>query len=603
MKFTMVRRRNSDSCLRTPKHKAFGYGFSLAHTSSLSQRLHDFIFEAVNAQTWDSDCIAHNEDILYKTFPHLSHVINSFCEEVDGFVKRLKAQANPEDAEIIMISTNDIGERVTQELSTGCQVPDNNILDTTSFAYKDVPDVNDVLESQFEELMYASSENDGSGHSSGGSALGLDEENSSGDDEAPTFVESVQDNGSWDSSSHRTLHETTQISATGIVALDKLDESATWSQTQSQSGSIFPMLEDDDQCMRTGDEKSDKNHPDPIVSADIPFRPEEGNQGGEEYSSEVEHSEGVEEEAQPQEKEKEGGVEEEDEEEEDDDDDDEEDEDELDKHNDNSHIQALKKQAQQGASKKRHAPSRKPPKKRMKTNPETQVRALDSTRMLELSLADLPELPRGTIEPHAVYLMLQNRCQHQPEEDLRLLTKLFFLIGSPPAVAQLQDAVLTIRRQMVSRTQNSTSMAHISHWLDQVELSAPLARRYGIISLSQRRRELEKWHKDQNGLRQSSRRRKSMKSNMTPRGGGTEGGSSTASKTDAAALHDLVVECYPHLRIPVRGSPDPQDDEFVRKKSQLQYRLSAARNYVLLQEMISTGAVALIPIEGISATK
>lgn len=68
MKFTMVRRRNSDSCLRTPKHKAFGYGFSLAHTSSLSQRLHDFILEAVNAQTWDG-CIAHSEDVLCKTFP------------------------------------------------------------------------------------------------------------------------------------------------------------------------------------------------------------------------------------------------------------------------------------------------------------------------------------------------------------------------------------------------------------------------------------------------------------------------------------------------------------------------------------------------------
>jgi len=586
--------------LRTPKHKAFGYGFSLAHTSSLSQKLHDFILEAVNAQTWDDDCIAHSEDVLCKTFPHLSDVINSFCGEVDGFVKRLKAQSlNPEDAEVIMRSNDDIGERVTQKLLTGCWVPDNNILDTTPFAYKDVPNVNGDLESQFEEFMYASSENDGSEHPSGGSALGLDEEYSGGDDEAPTSVEIVQDNGSWDSSSHRTLHETTQTSATGIVASDKSDESTTWSQTHAQLGNIFPILGDDDESMRTDDGESDKNHPDPIVSVDIPFRPDEGNQIGEKYSSEVEHPEGGEEEEEGEEGEEEGEGE-----------GDEEDEYELDERTNNPRIQALKKQAQQGANKKRHAPNREPSKKRMKTNPktsyeaaETQVRALDSTRALELSLADLPELPHGTIEPHTVYLMLQDRCQHQPEEDLRLLTKLFFLIGSPSAVAQLQDAVLTIRRQMVSRTQNPTSMAHISHWLDQVELSAPLARRYGIISLSQRRRELEKWHKDQNGLRQSSRRRKSLKNYMPPRGGGTEGGSSTASKTDAAALHDLVVECYPHLRMPVRGSPDPQDDEFVRKKSQLQYRLSAARNYVLLEETISTGAVALIPIEGISATK
>lgn len=123
MKFTMVRRRNSDSCLRTPKHKAFGCGFSLAHTSSLSQRLHDFIFEAVNTQTWDGDCIAHSEDVLCQTFPHLSDVINSFCGEVDGFVKRLKAQSlNPEDAEGIMRSDDYIGESVTQNyrLAAGC---------------------------------------------------------------------------------------------------------------------------------------------------------------------------------------------------------------------------------------------------------------------------------------------------------------------------------------------------------------------------------------------------------------------------------------------------------------------------------------------------
>ena len=80
-------------------------------------------------------------------------------------------------------------------------MPDNDILDITLFTYKDVPNVNGVLDSHFEEFMYASSENDGSEHPSGGSALGLDEEYSGGDDEAPTSVEIVQDNGSWDSSS------------------------------------------------------------------------------------------------------------------------------------------------------------------------------------------------------------------------------------------------------------------------------------------------------------------------------------------------------------------------------------------------------------------
>lgn len=78
-------------------------------------------------------------------------------------------------------------------------MPDNNILDTRSFTYKDVPNVNG----------------------------GLGEEYSGGDDEAPTFVEIFQDNGSWDASSHGTLHKTTRISGTGLVASDESDESTT----------------------------------------------------------------------------------------------------------------------------------------------------------------------------------------------------------------------------------------------------------------------------------------------------------------------------------------------------------------------------------------
>lgn len=105
-------------------------------------------------------------------------------------------------------------------------MPDT-ILYTTSSAYKDVTNVNSVLESQFEEFIYASSENDGAEYPSGSSAPSLDEEHSGGDDEAPTSVEIAQDNGSWDSSSYKTLHKTTQASATGLVAPNKSYESTT----------------------------------------------------------------------------------------------------------------------------------------------------------------------------------------------------------------------------------------------------------------------------------------------------------------------------------------------------------------------------------------
>ena len=77
---------------------------------------------------------------------------------------------------------------------------------------------------------------------------------------------------------------------------------------------------------------------------------------------------------------------------------------------------------------------------------EKQSQALDPTRVPGLSLADIPTLPPGTIQPHTVYAMLQKRCSKSAHEDILFLTKLFFSLGSPSAVVQLKNAVLMIRR-------------------------------------------------------------------------------------------------------------------------------------------------------------
>jgi hypothetical protein len=206
---------------------------------------------------------------------------------------------------------------------------------------------------------------------------------------------------------------------------------------QAQVGNIFPTLGNDDESMRTDGGENDNNHADPVVSAIMPFRPDEGNQIGERDSSEVEHPEGGWEEEEEEEEEENG----------------------LDKRTDKPRMQALRKQAQQGSTKKRRAPRREPPKKRMKTNPETsyeaaemQARALESTRALELSLADLPDLPHGIIEPHAVYLMLQDRCQHQPEEDLRLLNETLF-----------PDWFTFSRRPVTGRRANNQTTNGVAH--------------------------------------------------------------------------------------------------------------------------------------------
>jgi hypothetical protein len=61
-------------------------------------------------------------------------------------------------------------------------VLDNNILDITLFTYKDVPNVNGILDSQFKEFTYTSSENYRLEHPSSSSTLSLDKEYSGGDD-------------------------------------------------------------------------------------------------------------------------------------------------------------------------------------------------------------------------------------------------------------------------------------------------------------------------------------------------------------------------------------------------------------------------------------
>ena len=273
--------------------------------------------------------------------------------------------------------------------------------------------------------------------------------------------------------------------------------------------------------------------------------------------------------------------------------------------NDKLGNQGRPKRTDQAAKKKRSATNGELQRKKPRTSrTEEPTRTPDSTQVPRLPLVDFPALPHGTIQPRNVYIMLQDRCRGQPHEDVLFLTRLFFSLGSPSSVAQLKDAVLMIRRQTDSRTQNDLSeIAHISRWLDQTELSAPLRRRYGLVRSLQRRRELETRHNNQNGIRRSSRKRKLVRHDSSRYDQDDGVICLTTTKANEAALRDLVEECYPYLHAPVRGLPDPQDYEFIRQKNQIQYRLGAARKYTSLQEAVSIGAVALIPIDGIPVSR
>jgi hypothetical protein len=127
------------------------------------------------------------------------------------------------------------------------------------------------------------------------------------------------------------------------------------------------------------------------------------------------------------------------------------------------------------------------------------------------------------------------------------------------------------------QTQKSTArehdkgMAQVVSTLDQVELTDPLIRRFGLIQLLERRFELERQYKGLGDVRRSrriGRRYKYSQERLNSLTGlpDNKGGQKQGGKADSKALAARMTECYPHLQKPVKNRPEVEDTEYIEKK-------------------------------------
>lgn len=556
------RRRNSDSFVNSLDENRSRSGSRFAHPSDLSIMLHNFVVGAVHAPRIVDDHIAKGEATLYQAYPHLSDAICSFFRGVNGFIKQLQhprldpirvdQAIGPDQRDRPTLA--DMGWTPDRQATVAPEIFDENVADGRK-----------------------SKEHVGGGSSTFSKRLGSEqpfgcerercsvEEDADCDEGVHQPLGSPRNSDGASSPFCESLSDFTEISAVNSSALSETDIYESPSTDDAASNDKHSGSPTNDEVLHRLAQNKQINQQS-IASQDDHDSPECGGQS-------------------------------------------------LDQSRNTFRQGAEAQPTCRSAKNKRRAKGGNPVSKRTKLSSsksylsrdraaEKQSQALDPTRVPGLSLADIPTLPQGTIQPHTVYAMLQKHCPKSAHEDILFLTKLFFSLGSPSAVVHLKNAVLMMRRQTASQTQEDRSQtAHISHYLDQVELCAPLIRRYGLIHLRQRRGELEMWHQNQNGTRRSSRKRKQVKDGQSGLVQNDEDVDLTTTKVGVAALNDLVLECYPYLHLPVAESPDPQDDEFWQKKAQTQYRLGAARKYALLQNAISTGAVAMIPLEGISVSR
>ena len=530
--------------------------------------------EAVHDGRRDDDYIANGKEILCRVFPHLSDVIDSFYRGVYGFLRQIHARGTDLQS-IEGVTESDERPRKTAIDNTlaRSRAFHGKFADTLETVHEHELADGDTFEPQFVQRPCTWLEVEDSDIARDKtSPIDSIEEDPVGDNDGREAVSPALD-GEWDCELSGSARSEPFYEPSGTPATEALDSDMTGADERMDTDDALNL---DDQPGTVSVETSTQSEQD--VRNEEAF---DDGDGGDDGDDEERRSATGEEPVSDT--------------------------------SDNLGDQGHPKPTDQTAQKKRPAIDEERQRKKPKTSrTEGSTGRLtrdqqtpDSTGVpgvAGLSPADLPTLPPGTIAPRAVYTRLRDRCGSQSHQDLLFLVRLFFSLGSPATIVQLRDSVLMMRRLGSVTTRALPEMAHINQFLDQLELGAPLRRRYGLVRLHQRRRELETYHRDQNGVRRSPRERAARRrwQHASSRTGRCD---RPRDKADAAALDDLTEECYPSLHRPREGAPDPQDEEFMLKRGGLQYRLSMARHYALLQEIISVGSVALIPVEGFSASR
>ena len=203
-------------------------------------------------------------------------------------------------------------------------------------------------------------------------------------------------------------------------------------------------------------------------------------------------------------------------------------------------------------------------------------------------------IPRDFHQPEKIYAIFSDRCSTEDPATLRVLTGLFFGIGSPSAFNQLSTICTVLRQSPVLPTpQAASSLRQMVQALDGLNAHGSVIavlRRYFLVSLKAHRLKLEEEHQHSPPMRT----RKALRRTTAHPEAEALQGMETYDRADIEALRKMMEEAYPDLPVTrsVRGGIK---DEYQRKLSALKERIRSGRNWKALQETFGPSILLLIP--------
>ena len=223
-------------------------------------------------------------------------------------------------------------------------------------------------------------------------------------------------------------------------------------------------------------------------------------------------------------------------------------------------------------------------------------------------------LPQSVVAPTTIYHVLSKRIPAVSCEVLRLLGRLFWAVGSPDALLQLQQAIKWSRQNAQQPAmQDHSSLKGIFHALDSLEhlsYHSSILRRFFLVRLLQHRLDIES--KIRSARNNRAKRARTLKYDLSLisclssttlqpsiESSGTRCNDLFGGRADSRALKELMLSLYPQIgRSETARHEICDSEEYKRKLGKLKTRLTWARNWYRFANTFSIGILALLPSGG-----
>lgn len=197
----------------------------------------------------------------------------------------------------------------------------------------------------------------------------------------------------------------------------------------------------------------------------------------------------------------------------------------------------------------------------------------------------LNDLPEDLIKPEDALEHITSLLARAQNSSPQTLLNMFFGIASPFSINQLSEACSWIR-DSVPRD-NITEGTHVRRtvraleWMDAQSKAFPYLRRFHLVQLCQHQRDLQGRHLERSSSNTGKPQKYGLKKGPIKTSKGTKRAASNA-------LDELMRQAHPECS-------DKHDAEYSKRLKSLRNRLSAGRNWYLMQQRFGIGILALVP--------